>query len=309
MLYRVMDDRPIGLIAGNGQLPVLTARGIHAAGRRVACVGLADQFDPQLPACCDRFTKAGVIQLGKWIRVLRRLGCAEVIMVGGVCKARVYQPMRVWRQLPDWRAARLWYRVLRQDRRDQNILAAVADELDHAGLHMIDSTTYIPEHLATPGVLTRKRPTSEQMADVQFAWGILQQLADLDVGQAMAVKDRDIIAVEAIEGTDRMIDRAGALCRSGKWTLLKSGGTRKDMRFDVPTIGVKTIERLKTAKAACVALGPGVIMIDKPRVIEAADKAGIAIIGVAPPETPEPPEPPETPETPETPEAASSTSA
>ena len=254
---------------------------MRQAGRPIACVGLSDQFDPSLPAMCDQFGKAGIIALGRWIRLLRKFGVDEVVMVGGVSKARIYEPMRMWRQLPDWRAAKLWYRVLRHDRRDQNILTAVANELASAGITMIDSTQYIPEHLATPGVMTRRSPTPEQQADIEFGWPLLGQLADMDVGQAMAVKDRDIIAVEAIEGTDAMIIRAGSLCRSGGWVLLKSAGSNKDMRFDVPTVGVKTIEQCKAAGAKCLALAVSqVIMIDKPAVIKAADAAGVVIVGV-----------------------------
>lgn len=276
-----MNERPIGLIAGNGRLPILTARGIRATGRKVACVGLKDQFDPELLEHCDSLATAGIIRIGRWIKQLKRAGAEQVVMVGGVRKARIYEPMRMWRQLPDVRAAKLWYRVLRHDRRDQNILTAVADELQQAGLTMIDSTTYIPEHLASVGVMTRRQPTTEQQADITFAQPLLTQLADMDIGQALAVKDRDIIAVEAIEGTDAMIRRAGELCRGGGWTLLKSGGTNKDMRFDVPTIGVQTIETLKAAGGKCVAVtAGGVIMIDKPEVIEAADAAGIAIVGI-----------------------------
>lgn len=278
-----MEEHPIGLIAGNGRLPILTARGVAAAGRRVACVGLKDQFDSDLPQYCDIFATAGIIRIGRWIRLLRRAGARQIVMVGGVRKARIYEPMRMWRQLPDMRAAKLWYRVLRHDRRDQNILTAVADELEHAGLTMIDSTTYIPDHLASSGVMTHRQPTADQQADIAFAKPLLTQLADMDIGQALAVKDRDIIAVEAIEGTDAMIRRAGELCRGGGWTLLKSGGTNKDMRFDVPTIGLQTIAALKAAGGKCIAIAAHeVIMIEKPQVIKAADEAGIAIVGLDP---------------------------
>ncbi len=109
----------VGLIAGQGRLPVLTAEGIRASGRSVVCVGLSGQFDPALPPMCDRFGRAGIIRIGRWIRLLRRWGVHEAIMVGRVRKARMFQPLRVIRQLPDWRAARLWYRVLRHDRRNE----------------------------------------------------------------------------------------------------------------------------------------------------------------------------------------------
>lgn len=272
---------PIGLIAGEGALPVITAAGIRAAGRRVACVGLRDQFDAALPGMCDAFDQAGIIRLGRWIKLLRRWGATEAVMVGRVRKTKMYAPLRIVRQMPDWRAARLWYRVLRHDKRNQTLLTAVADELAASGITLIDTTRYIPDHLASPGCLTRREPTAAQQADIDFARPLLRRVIELDIGQSMAVKDRDVIAVEAIEGTDAMIGRAGELCRHGGWTLLKAAGPAKDRRFDVPTIGMGTIAALKAAGASCLAVEAGaVILIDRPAVIEAAERAGIAVVGV-----------------------------
>ena len=271
----------VGLIAGQGRLPVLTAEGIRASGGSVACVGLSGQFDPALPPMCDRFSKAGIIRIGRWIRLLRRWGVHEAIMVGGVSKARMFQPLRVVRQLPDWRAAKLWYRVLRHDRRNDALLGAVADELASAGITLIDSTRYVTEHLADEGAMTRRKPSVSQAADIEFALPLARRLGDLDIGQSIVVRDREIIAVEAIEGTDALIVRAGELCPSGKWTLLKVAKPTQDTRFDVPTVGLKTIERLDAAGASCLAVEAGkVILLDKPQLIEAAESAGIAVVGV-----------------------------
>ncbi len=272
---------PIGLIAGQGRLPVIVARGVRAAGRRVCCVGLRDQFDAGLPAECDAFKPAGLIQIGKWIRTLRRWGVREAVMVGGVKKTRMHDPLKVFRQLPDWRAGTLWYRRLRHDRRNKALLAAVADELASCGITIIDSTTYIADQLAGEGVLTRTQPTVGQLADIEFGWALLRQAVDLHIGQSMAVRDRDVIAVEAIEGTAQMIARAGGLCRAKGWTLLKTAASDHDMRADVPSVGVQTIEQLAAAGAGCLALGAGrVILIDKQAVLDAADQRGIAIVGV-----------------------------
>ncbi|MCX5661737.1 MAG: UDP-2,3-diacylglucosamine diphosphatase LpxI [Planctomycetota bacterium] len=271
---------PVGLIAGQGRLPLLTAQGLRAAGRRVACVGLADQFDPALPALCDHFAAAGVIRLGRWIGLLRDWGASDAVMIGRVRKARMYEPLRLLRQIPDWRAARLWYRVLRHDRRNGALLAGVADELQRNGIRLVDSTTYIQDHLATPGQLTRRAPTPEQLADIDFGWPLVRQLNELDIGQALAVSEREVIAVEAIEGTDAMIRRAGELCRRGGWTLLKSARLRQDMRFDVPTVGPTTIESLKKAGGRCLAVEAGkVILADKPDFLRLADEAGIVVVG------------------------------
>lgn len=277
------EQKPvIGLIAGQGQLPVLVARGARASGAHVCAVGLRDQFVSELPGECDAFATAGIAQLGRWCRLLRRWGASEAVMIGAVSKGRMHDPLRVFRQLPDWRAAMLWYRRLRHDRRNAALLAAVADELERSGVTLIDSTTYIRDQLASAGVMTRTQPSAAQQADIEFAWPLLMQLVSLDIGQSMAVRERDVIAVEAVEGTDRMIDRAGELCRRKGWVMLKTASANHDMRADVPTIGVATIERLAKTGAGCLALGAGrVIMVDKPHVIAAADKAGIAIVGVA----------------------------
>lgn len=274
---------PIGLIAGRGTLPLLVAEGMQRRGRRVCCVGLRDQYDPALPQRCDRFAPAGITRLGRWIRVLRRWNVTEAVMVGGVAKTRMHDPLRFLRYIPDYRAIDLWYRRLRHDRRDAAVLAAVADALGDAGITLIDSTTYIPDHLADDGVMTRTAPTATQRADIDFGWPLLTSIAALHVGQAMAVRDRDVVAVEAIEGTDRMIERAGALCRARGWTLLKTAAPDHDMRADVPTVGVGTVEGVAAAGGSCIALGAGrVILIDKPSVLAAADRAGIAVVGISP---------------------------
>ena len=271
----------LGLIAGQGRLPILVARGMRAAGRNVSCVGLRDQYDAALPEFCDSFRPAGIAQIGRWIRTLRRDGVREAVMVGRVAKARMHDPLRVFRQLPDWRAVNIWYRRLRHDHRDAALLAAVADELDANGITLIDSTTYIGDHLATPGAIGAVKPSSRQSRDIEFGWPILGRVVALGVGQSIAVRDRDVIAVEAVEGTDRMIERAGELCPARGWTLLKTARPDHDMRADVPTVGTATIERLAAAGAGCLAVGAGrVILIDRPLLIEAADRAKIAIVGV-----------------------------
>ena len=276
-----MSDRPIGLIAGQGALPVIVARGMRAAGRRVSCIGLADQFVPELPALCDDFAEAGVVQLGKWLRLARRFGVREAVMVGRVAKARMHDPFRMLRQLPDWRAINLWYRKLRHDRRSATLLTVLADDLAKEGLVLIDSTTYIPDHMASEGVMTKRQPTDEQRGDIAFGWPLLKQVGSLDIGQAIAVREKDVIAVEAVEGTDRMIARAGELCRRKGWTLLKTARPGHDMRADVPTIGVSTIESMHKAGGGCIAVGVGrVILVDRPAVIAAADRLGVAIVGM-----------------------------
>lgn len=276
----IQSGRPIGLIAGQGHLPVLIAEGVRAAGGSVACVGLAGQYEPELPGRCDRFARAGVIRLGRWVRLLKKWGVRDAVMIGRVRKTRMYDPLRLLRQVPDLRAARLWYRVLRHDKRNATLLNAVAQELARCGINLVDSTRYIPDHLAQEGVLTQRPPTAEQLADADFAWPILRGLNELDIGQSIAVKEREVIAVEAIEGTDALIERAGRLCRTGGWVLVKASKPDQDMRFDVPTVGPASIEGLHQHGASCLVVEAGrVILADKPQVLQLADRLGVCVIG------------------------------
>ncbi len=275
-----MHDPIVGLVAGGGRLPILAAAGMRAAGVRVCAVGLRDHFEPELPAMCDVFEVAGVYRLGRWIRVLRKHGASRVVIVGRVSKARMHDPLRVLRQLPDWRAAQVWYRRLGDDRRSSAVLDAVAGVLADAGITVIDSTTYIGAHLADAGLMTTAPPGPHQ-ADIAAGWPVLQRTVELDIGQSIAVSRGRVIAIESLEGTDRMIDRAGRLDGTGSWTLLKAHRRQHDLRFDVPTVGLVTVERLKRAGGGCMALlAGGVIMVDKPQVIEAAERDGLCIIGL-----------------------------
>ena len=284
-----MTKPVMGLIAGGGRLPALQAQGMRAAGYRVACVGLLDQHDDDLADYCDAFTVSGILNLGRWCRQLNKHGAKQAVMVGRVSKGQfMYHPVRWFRQMPDWRAAKLFMWDQRHDRRSQSLLAALANTLEKGGLKLIDTTQFIPEHLAEEGVLTRHQPSAAQLRDIDFAWPILMRMNDLDIGQAVAVKDADVVAVEAMEGTDAMIKRAGELCRRGGWVLAKGAPGSKDPRFDVPTIGVQTIENLAAAGAGCIVLTAGrVILLDKPAVLAEADKRGIAVVGRTSQTTPE----------------------
>jgi len=272
---------PLGLIAGEGELPKLVARGARAAGRPVVIVGLRGAADPELRVLGDRFCWRGVVQLGRWIRVFRRAGCREVIMAGRVRKAAMFGGPR-WLQflqyLPDLTSIRVWYRHAR-DKRNDTLLGAVADELARRGLTLIDSTRYCPEALAPAGVLTRRGPTAAVQADAEFGWPLARQVAALDIGQAIAVKEREVIAVEAIEGTDRLIERTGPLCPQGGWTLIKVAKPNQDMRFDVPTVGPHTIENLHRNRAAALVIQAGkTILLERERMLALADQYGITVV-------------------------------
>lgn len=281
--YRIPPaPEPIGLIAGDGQLPLLVAQGLRAQGRPVYAVGLAGQYAPELEPLCDRFHPVGLFRLGQWARRLRAMGVEGAIMVGGVDKAiLMHDPLRLVRRIPDWRTLVVWRRRLRHDRRSPAILGAVADELARCGVTLIDSTMPIKEHLADAGAMTSAQPTPGQRADIDFAWKILLASARLGVGQALAVREKDVIAVEASEGTNAMIRRAGELCPRRGWTLLKGAGPEHDRRADVPTVGPDTITALSDAGAGCLALeANGVIILDKQRTLALADSLGVAVLGV-----------------------------
>ena len=276
-------DAPLGLIAGSGQLPLLVARGARAAGRRLAVVGLRGWAEPELATLADRFRWGAVARLGGWVRILRRAGCREAIMVGQVRKAHMFALPR-WRQwllyVPDLTSIRVWYFHAR-DKRNHTLLRAVADELQRQGIPLIDSTTYIPEHLAQPGVLVEGPGAKSVLDDARFGWPLLKQIAALDIGQALAVKEREVIAVEAIEGTDGLIARTGPLCPAGGWTLLKAASANQDMRFDVPTIGPGTIENLHASRARGLVVEAGkTIIVEQEQTFARAREYGISVIGL-----------------------------
>jgi len=270
---------PLGLIAGEGVFPTLVARGARAAGRRVVCTAFAGHAWPDLRDECDEFHWVGVLRLGQWARHLRRAGVREAIMVGRVAKGQIYDRWRYFRYIPDWRGARALWRS-RRDHSPMAILGVVMDELGSSGITLIDSTKFCPEHVVTPGVLTRRQPTELQWADIRRGWEICQTVSRLDIGQSIAVVDNDVIAVEAVEGTNAMIDRAGRLCPVGGWTLIKVSNTQQDLRVDVPTVGTTTIEKLAAARAGCLVLEAGkTIILEKPKVLELADRHKIAVVG------------------------------
>jgi len=273
-------SQPLGLIAGEGIFPLLVARGARAAGRTVVCTAFKGSAAPELKAECDQFAWVGVAQIGKWIRILRSAGCSQAIMVGRVAKRKMYDRWRYVRNIPDWRTLKLWLTELRHDKRDQAVLYAVIRELQKEGITLIDSTEYTKDHLAADGVMTHRQPTDAQWGDARHGWELCQTLSRLDIGQAIAVMNKNVIAVEAMEGTNALIERAGTLCRTPGWTLIKVSNVKRDMRVDVPTIGITTVEKLHAAGAGCLVVEAGkTILLEKEKVLALADKLKIAVIG------------------------------
>jgi UDP-2,3-diacylglucosamine hydrolase len=272
----------LGLIAGSGEFPRLVVEGARRAGLRVVLVGLRGCYDPTLAALADVTYEAGIAKLGRWIRIFRREGVRQAIMAGKVKKVRMLDlpPWRAWlAYLPDWTSIKVWY-FRTADRRNDTLLRAVAEEMRLKGVELTDSTKYCPEALAGDGLLTASALSPAQQADAELGWKIAKEMGRLNVGQSVAVKDKDVIAVEAIEGTDAMIARAGALCKHGGWTLVKVAKPDQDMRFDVPTVGPDTIKRLAEAGAAALVIEAGrTLILEREKTIALALKNRIAILG------------------------------
>lgn len=270
----------IGVIAGAGRFPFLVAEGARQAGRRVVIVGLRGLADPALRSLADQFYWSGVVRLGRWIRLFRREGVRQAIMAGSVRKREMYGRFRLVRFLPDWTTFRIWFFVA-ADKRNDTLLRCAADEMRRRGVTLTNCVEYCPDHMAGPGVMTRTRPSAAQLRDAEFGWRIAKEMGRLDIGQSVAVKEQEVIAVEAIEGTDDMIARAGLLCRAGGWTLVKVAKPKQDMRFDVPTVGLHTIENLRAHGAGMAVVEAGrTLMVDREKVIAAADRAGIVLFGM-----------------------------
>jgi DUF1009 family protein len=275
------SDRAIGLLAGSGRFPILFAQAAREQGYEVCCVGIRYEAPEELRTLCNTFELCSVSRLGGIIRAFKRWGVKRVVMAGKVTKSVMYTPFRLLRLWPDLRMIRFWYGALRDDRRDDSILLRLIAEFEVDGMTVDSALDYCPELLVKDGVLTRRAPSARELEDVRFGWALAKEMGRLDVGQSVAVKEQAALAVEAIEGTDRCIERAGQLCRAGGWTLVKVAKPEQDMRFDVPTVGTSTIENLHKARARVLAIEAGrTIVIDQPDVVDLADRYGMTIIAL-----------------------------
>ena len=270
----------LGIIAGEGRFPFMVVEGAKRAGCHVTVVALRGFADGSLAAQADAFRWAGLARLGRWIRILKRNRAQSVILAGAVRKTSMYGRWRLLRLLPDWTSLRLWFGRL-SDKRNDTVLAAVADELARHGIIMQNCIQYSAEHLAPEGVLTRAQPSESLRKDAEFGWRLAKELGRLDIGQCVAVKETEVVAVEAIEGTDRMIERAGLLVPRGGWTLVKVSKPNQDMRFDVPTVGPDTIAILAKHGARMLAIEAGkTVILDRESMIAAADRLGIVVLSL-----------------------------
>ncbi|GAC1472846.1 MAG: UDP-2,3-diacylglucosamine diphosphatase LpxI [Isosphaeraceae bacterium] len=271
----------VGLLAGSGRFPILFAQAAQAQGYRVACVGIRFEASEELRAICDTFEVVSLCRLGRMIRSFRRRGVERLVMAGKVTKSVMYTPGRLLRLWPDRRMVRFWYRTLKGDKRDDAILLSLIAEFADDGLTFDSALDYCPELLVKEGVLTRRAPTDEERRDIEFGWALAKEMGRLDVGQSVAIKERAALAIEAIEGTDLCIERAGHHCRAGGWTLVKVAKPEQDMRFDVPTIGKSTIENLHRARGRVLAIEAGrTIIVDEAEVVDLANRYGLSIVAI-----------------------------
>ncbi len=280
-----MTDRtPIGLIAGAGRFPILFAAKARELGIPVVCIGIADMADPSLERICAEFFWLKRMSLGFVIRGFRRHGVARWTMAGKYHKKVIFQPWKWLRLLPDWRAARFWLSRLRRDNKDDSLLLGLIGEFEREGMRCVSALELCPELLVKEGVLTRRAPTSREQQDMDFGWTLAREMGRLDVGQSVMVLERACIAVEAIEGTDRCIQRAGELCGRAGFVVVKVAKPRQDMRFDVPTVGPATVEAMEAAGATALAIEAGkTIVIDEAETLALADRYRMAIVARAEP--------------------------
>src|SRR5579883_3310031 len=192
------SSKPIGLLAGSGRFPILFAEKARQLGLHVVCVGIRDEAAPDLAGLVDRFYWAGLTRLGRMIRLFRREQVPCVVMAGKIRKVTMHTPWRWLRYWPDWRTLRFWYAHRRPDNRDDSLLLSVVEEFATEGLAVASALDFCPELLVQPGVLTRRAPTAAEQADIAFGWHLAREMGRLDVGQSVAVKERSILAVEAI---------------------------------------------------------------------------------------------------------------
>lgn len=271
----------VGLLAGGGQFPVEFARAAVREGHEVVCIGLAGMASPVLTEICHSFRSIALGRMGLAIRHFKRRRVERAVMAGKIEKRILFDPFRVLRYMPDWRTIHMWYTYARENRKDDTILLAVIREFARDGINFESALDYAPELLVNHGFLTRRRPTSAQWDDIRFGWEIAKEMGRLDVGQSIAVNDKAVIAVEAVEGTDECIRRAGQLCRRGGFTVVKVAKPQQDMRFDVPTVGVGTLRTMHASGGRVLAVeSEKTIVLDREEFVSLADKLGIAIVAL-----------------------------
>src|SRR2546425_700003 len=263
-----------GLIAGNGRFPFLVLEGARERSVDIVVAAIKEETAPEIDNQGNTVEWIGVGQLGRLIRFFKREGVTHAIMAG---KVKHNQIVRL-NALPDLRMVRLLARLT--EKNTDSLIGAVADELAREGIQLVDSTTFLESFLAPEGVLTRRPPTKEERGDIDYGLGIAREIARLDLGQTIAVKDRAVVAIEAMEGTDAVIVRASEVTRGKPFVVVKVAKPDQDMRFDVPVIGLPTIENMKRAGATAIHVtSRKTLLFDMRELIAFADTNGVSIVG------------------------------
>lgn len=271
----------IGILAGWGRYPVAVAEAVRRGGGTTAILSIRGHADADLEAVADIYGTIGVAEIGGAISFFRRHGVARATMAGKIHKRHLFA-RGAWRAiLPDWTGLKtFWPHVVsrRRDNRDDSLLGAIAAAFDAGGVKICPATDFAPELLAAGGVFAGRPLSPSEEQDVAFGWQLAKELGRLDIGQTVVVKRRAPLALEAIEGTDECIRRAGHLCPAGGMVVVKVAKPQQDLRFDMPTVGVGTLESLAAVGARVLAIEAGrTILIDGERLADVAVEAGITI--------------------------------
>ncbi len=263
-----------GLIAGNGRFPFLVLEGARKAGASISVAALREETDPEIERLAEVVQWLGIGQLGKLIRFFKNEGVERVMMAGQVKHVQIFSGA-----IPDARMLKLLLKLPR--RNTDALISGIADELLSEGIELIDSTHFLKDHLPEPGVLTKRSPDSRENGNIEYGLEIAREIARLDLGQTIVIRAKACVAIEAMEGTDETIRRAGLLAK-GRLTVVKVAKPSQDMRFDVPVVGVPTVEAMVAAGATCLSITAGkTILFDREEMVRLADKNKIAIVATA----------------------------
>ncbi len=272
----------IGLIAGWGRFPVLVAQALKRHGHRVHCIAINGHASGELESVCDHLRWSGVGRMGGHVRFFRRHGVTDVTMAGKLFKSDLLYSRSIWRHLPDLTCLSVFAPLLigrHRDARDDSLLTAVTNLYLRSGIAVSAATDFAPELLVNEGHLAGPAPKPAHQRDVHIGWQVAKQMGGLDIGQSVTIKDGTVIAVEAIEGTDACVARTGELCPRGGWTLVKVAKPEQDMRFDVPTIGPRTVATVHAAGGKAIAIeADKTIVVDQAETYAGAAKLGVTIV-------------------------------
>jgi UDP-2,3-diacylglucosamine hydrolase len=281
MASQAPEAQQWGLIAGNGDFPFLVLEGARSRGIEMAVIAIREEASPALEQETKRLHWISLGELGRGIELLHREGVKRAVMAGQVKHNKIFSSIR-----PDWRLAKLLFSLPQKN--TDSLIGAIARVLEEEGIELVDSTQFLGPLLPAAGVLTRRRPDESETADIEYGRKIGRQIASLDLGQTVVVRDRACVAIEAMEGTDETIERAARVTGGRRLVVVKLSKPRQDMRFDVPVIGPKTIEVMRRANATALAIDAGrTLLFDRDALTSAADASGIAIVALAPERKPE----------------------